>query len=149
MKVDGTTTFAAPPEPVWEVLTRPESLAKLVPGVERLEVLDAEHWIAHVRIRVGPIAKLRVPVRCRLVERREPEFARLHAEGHGPGGGLVMDTSFHLVAADATTRMSWDADVQLTGRAASIGEKLLRPLVDRQVAKVMTSFQQQVAADAA
>jgi uncharacterized protein len=148
MKVEGTTTFTAPPERVWPVLTRPEALAKIVPGVERLDVQDDERWTAHVRIKIGPLVKLRAAVACELVERREPEFARLHAEGHGHGGGLKMDTSFHLVAADESTRMGWEADVELTGRGAAVGEKLLRPLVDRQVAKVMASLQQQVTAEA-
>jgi uncharacterized protein len=147
MKVDGTTTFDAPPEQVWRVLTRPQSLASVVPGVERLEVADAQHWTAHVRIKVGPLVKLRVAVACELVELRRPEFARLHAAGHGPGGGLRMETSFHLVPADDRTRMGWEADVELTGRGAAVGDKLLRPLVDRQVAKVMASLREQVAAE--
>ena len=148
VKVEGTTTFDAHPDRVWSVLTRPEAMAKTTPGIERLEVHDAEHWTAHVRIRVGPV-KIGAAVACELAEKREPEFARLVAAGEGPGGGLHMETSFHLVPADTETRMSWVADVRLIGRGARVGERLLRPLLDRHVAKVMASFQEQVAAEKA
>ena len=40
VKVEGTRSFAAPRETVWEVLNSPERMAKLMPGVETFDVQD-------------------------------------------------------------------------------------------------------------
>lgn len=143
---EGTTRFEAPPEAVWTVAIRPESLAKTMPGVERVQIHDDAHWTAHVRLPLG-LLKPRLALACAVEERREPDFALLVARGESPAAGaLTMRTSFELRGADGGTDMRWRAEVELAGRISAVGEKLLRPLVDRQVAKVMASLQEQVRA---
>lgn len=143
---EGTTRFDAPREAVWPVAIHPESLAKTMPGVERVEVHDDNHWVAHVRLPLG-LLKPRLALACAVEERREPEFALLVARGrNAAAGALTMTTSFELMPADGGTEMHWHAEVELAGRLSAVGEKLLRPLVDRQVAKVMASLQEQVRA---
>ncbi len=53
MKVEGTRSFAAPRQTVWDVLNSPESMAKLMPGVESFEVADPTHWRANVKNPLG------------------------------------------------------------------------------------------------
>lgn len=148
MKVAGETTFDAPRDTVWRVLIRPESMAGTLPGVERFDVHDEDRWTAAVKIRLG-LVSVRMPLEVELVERREPEFARLEARGRGVGGSLAMDTCFELRSAGSRTEMRWEADVTLSGPGGAVGERLLRPLVDRQVRKVMDSLEGEVTSGAA
>ena len=149
MRAEGATTFDAPRETVWRVLIHPQSIAQTMPGVEHVSVQDDDHWTVHAKLPLGLI-RPRMTVACELVERREPEFAQLLARGESVAGKLRMTTSFELAdAADATTSMQWRADVDLSGRIASVGARVIEPLVERQVKRVMESLKQQVHAEAA
>jgi 2-furoyl-CoA dehydrogenase large subunit len=119
-----------------------------MPGIERIEMHDDARWTAHVRLPLG-FLRPRLALDCAVEDRREPEFARLVARGESAkAGALEMATSFELAAGGEGTEMRWRAEVTLSGRLSAVGEKMLRPLVDRQVAKVMASLQDQVRAAA-
>ena len=114
MKIEGTRTFAAPRETVWEVLNSPESMAKLMPGVESFDVKDDEHWRANVKIPLG-MGGLRMSFDFTKLEERPPEFAKLHAKGNGVGAIVSMETGFDLAENGGSTDMKWEADVKIAG----------------------------------
>ncbi len=143
MKVEGERQFTAPRATVWEVLNDPSRLAKTMPGVESFDIQDDRHWRAHVKIPLG-LGGLRMSVDFEKAEEREPEFARLHAKGNGVGAIMNMDTSFHLTEADGGTHMKWEAEVHILGPVASMGQRVLQPIVNQQVSGVLTALEQQV-----
>ena len=61
MKVEGTRSYAAPREAVWDVLNDPAEMAGLMPGVESFEILDESHWKAKVKVPLG-LGSLRSPL---------------------------------------------------------------------------------------
>ena len=143
MKVEGEREFAAPLLTVWEVLNDPARMAKTVPGVESFDVQDDRHWRAHVKIPLG-LGGLRMSVDFEKTEEREPEFAKLHAKGNGVGAIMNMDTAFHLSEQDGGTHMKWEADVHILGPVASMGQRVLQPIVNQQVTNVLSALDQQV-----
>lgn len=149
VQTEGTTYFDASPAEVWRIAIHPDALARTMPGVERVDVVDDAHWTAHVKIPLG-LVRPRLALACSVEDRREPESAVLVARGaNAKAGALKMTTSFELSPAGEGSEMRWHAVVELSGRISAVGEKMLRPLVDRQVAKVMASLQEQVRASAA
>ena len=144
MKVSGERQFEAPRATVWEVLNDPAQMAKTMPGVESFDIQDDRHWRAHVKIPLG-LGGLRMSIDFEKMEEREPEFAKLHAKGNGVGAVLNMDTSFNLSeAANGTTNMKWEADVHLRGPVASMGQRVLQPIVNQQVSQVLGALDKQV-----
>jgi carbon monoxide dehydrogenase subunit G len=144
MKVSGERQFEAPLATVWEVLNDPAQMAKTMPGVESFDIQDDRHWRAHVKIPLG-LGGLRMSIDFEKMEEREPEFAMLHAKGNGVGAVLNMDTSFNLSeAANGTTNMKWEADVHLLGPVASMGQRVLQPIVNQQVQHVLKALDLQV-----
>ena len=83
-------------------------------------------------------------VNMEKTEEREPEFAKLHAKGNGVGAIMNMDTSFHLSEAEGGTHMKWEADVHILGPVASMGQRVLQPIVNQQVSSVLTALDKQV-----
>jgi carbon monoxide dehydrogenase subunit G len=77
-------------------------------------------------------------------EEREPEFAKLHAKGNGVGAIMNMDTSFLLSEQEGGTHMKWEADVHILGPVASMGQRVLQPIVNQQVSNVLAALDQQV-----
>lgn len=143
MKVNGERAFQAPRATVWEVLNDPSRMAKTMPGVESFDIHDDKHWRAHVKIPLG-LGGLRMSIDFEKTEEREPEFARLHAKGNGVGAIMNMDTSFNLSEVGDGTNMHWEADVHILGPVASMGQRVLQPIVNQQVSHVLAALDAQV-----
>jgi carbon monoxide dehydrogenase subunit G len=41
-------TIAVPPEPIWEVLTDPDLLARMTPLIDGIDVVGGDHWRWHL-----------------------------------------------------------------------------------------------------
>jgi uncharacterized protein len=143
MKVSGERQFDAPLATVWEVLNDPAQMAKTMPGVESFDTQDDTHWRANVKVPLG-LGGLRMSIDFEKTEEREPEFAKLHAKGNGVGAIMNMDTSFHLSEAGDGTNMKWEADVHILGPVASMGQRVLQPIVNQQVSHVLGALDKQV-----
>jgi carbon monoxide dehydrogenase subunit G len=143
VKVSGERRFDAPRATVWRVLNDPVQMAKTMPGVESFDIEDDKHWRAHVKVPLG-LGGLRMSIDFEKTEEREPEFAKLHAKGNGVGAIMNMDTSFNLSEADGRTNMRWEADVHILGPVASMGQRVLQPIVNQQVSQVLGALDKQV-----
>jgi carbon monoxide dehydrogenase subunit G len=144
VNVSGERTFAAPRATVWQVLNDPASMAKTMPGVEGFDIHDERRWTANVKIPLG-LGGLKMKVNMEKTEEREPEFAALHIKGQGVGAMLNMETNFEL--SDATgggTAMKWSAEVKLAGPVASMGQRVIQPIVNQQVQHVLNALDVQV-----
>ena len=145
MNVSGERRFDAPVATVWSVLNDPSQMAKTMPGVESFDIHDDKHWRAHVKVPLG-LGGLRMSIDFEKTEERAPEFAKLHAKGNGVGAIMNMDTSFNLSEADGATNMRWEADVHILGPVASMGQRVLQPIVNQQVSHVLAALDREVQA---
>jgi uncharacterized protein len=143
VKVEGTRSYAASREQVWEVLNDPAEMARLMPGVERFEIVDDEHWQAKVKVPLG-LGSLRMSIDFTKAESRPPEHARLQAKGKGVGAIMSMETQFDLSEEGNGTAMRWEADVRILGQVASMGQRVVQPIVNQQVDNVLTALDQRV-----
>ena len=143
MKVEGERELAAPRGTVWQVLNDPSQMAKTMPGVESFDIKDDRHWRANVKIPLG-LGGLKMSIDFEKTEEREPEFAKLHAKGNGVGAIMNMDTAFHLTEAGEKTHMKWEADVHILGPVASMGQRVLQPIVNQHVSSVLKALDKQV-----
>jgi len=144
MKVSGEREFNAPRATVWRVLNDPQEMAKMMPGVESFDIQDDRHWRANVKVPLG-LGGLRMSIDFEKTEERELEFAKLHAKGNGVGAIMNMDTSFSLSdGANGGTHMRWEADVHILGPVASMGQRVLQPIVNQQVGQVLGALEKQV-----
>ena len=69
---------------------------------------------------------------------------KLHAKGNGVGAIMNMETAFHLSESAGGTNMKWEADVHILGPVASMGQRVLQPIVNQQVSHVLNSLDEQV-----
>jgi hypothetical protein len=149
VRVSGERSFAAPRNAVWRVLNDPAELAALMPGIEGFDVHDERHWQARVKIPLG-LGGLKMTIDFEKTDEREPDFAALQAKGTGVGALLSMQTRFELAETDGdTTAMQWEADVRLGGQVASMGLRVLQPIVNQQVGSVLKALDERVQAVAA
>jgi hypothetical protein len=143
MKVEGTRSFTASRQTVWDVINDPAQMAELMPGVEGFDVQDDRHWRANVKVPLG-LGGLRMSINFEKTDERELEYARLHAKGTGVGALMDMDTQFHLSEEGDGTAMRWQADVRIAGPVGSMGQRVLQPIVNQQVKNVLDALDKQV-----
>jgi hypothetical protein len=143
VKVEGTRSYAAPRERVWDVLDDPAEMAGLMPGVESFEIRDETHWKAKVKVPLG-LGSLRMSIDFEKAASRPPEHARLQAKGRGVGAIMSMETQFHLSEDGEGTAMRWEADVRILGQVASMGQRVVQPIVNQQVENVLTALDKRV-----
>jgi carbon monoxide dehydrogenase subunit G len=144
VKLEGTKDLHAPREVVWRVINDPAELAQLMPGVESFEIEDDRHWKAKVKVPLG-LGGLRMSIEFEKLEERPLEFASMNAKGTGVGALMNMTTSFTLSGDGGSTSMAWEADVRIAGPVGSMGQRVLQPIVNQQVAQVLAALETKVA----
>ena len=143
MIVSGTKELAAPRETVWHVISEPEEMAKLMPGVEGFEIQDERHWTAKVKVPLG-LGGLKMTINFEKLEERPPEHATMRAKGTGVGALMDMKTSFTLSESGEGTSMAWEADVKIAGPVGAMGQRVLQPIVNQQVGQVLNALERRV-----
>ena len=125
MQFKGTVEIAAPRDRVWAFLMDPDQVGSCGPGVESIEVVDADHFKAKAKVGIGFIsAKFNIDMT--VAERHEPDLAVLKAHGQAPGSAVDATANMALAGpAEGPTTMDWSADVLISGTLASVGARLI------------------------
>jgi len=120
----GDYNFEAPVAEVWQALLDPVVLAAVMPGCDKLELVD-EGYVGELNVKVGPVqGKFKGKVKLADVE--EEKGYRISVDGHGSQGFVKATGSVKLTPQGATeTRVDYDGDVRVGGRIASVGQRLI------------------------
>ncbi len=124
MKLEGTYTFDAPRDVVWQMLLDPTVLAKILPGCERLEQSGENGYKGILKIRVGPVQGTFQGL-VKLLNINEPESYRIEIDGKGAPGFVKGAGEVRLESQGATTVIHYTGQGQVGGRIASVGQRLL------------------------
>lgn len=124
MKLAGDYTFEAPITDVWKALLDPVVLAAVMPGCEKLELVDGT-YVGELNIKVGPVqGKFQGKVNLSDVE--EEKGYTINVDGRGAPGFVKATAGVQLESeGEAATKMQYDADAKVGGRIASVGQRLI------------------------
>lgn len=113
-----------PRERVWALLQDPSALARLLPGVEKLEPLGQDRYALAVKLGVGAV-RGRYEGKVELTDQRPPESYRLVGEAKGGPGWAKGSASMTLLAEGAGTRLVARGDAQIGGAIAGVGQRMV------------------------
>jgi hypothetical protein len=125
MKLAGEYTFDGPREEVWKIIRDPEVLASALPGTESLEQINENEYTGQMNLRVGPVAG---EFSGKIIVSNEvpPERCTLTVDGKGKPGFVNGSGNVLLTAQDdGKTFMTYEGEMQIGGRLASVGQRLL------------------------
>jgi uncharacterized protein len=123
MKLEGNYSFEAPLDTVWHGLFDPEVLARTLPGCDKLE-RQGDQFLGEINVKMGPVqGKFQGKVDIQNVKERESYT--MVVDGRGPAGFAKATANIRVKGEGATTRLDYDSDVQVGGRIASVGQRLL------------------------
>lgn len=125
MKLEGSYTFNAPRNIVWETLMDPDALGKAVPGGEKLEKVGENQYDAALNVRVGPVNG-KFDGNIELSEINEPDNYHMSVSGQGSAGFLNGEGDVTLTdTEDGGTLMSYVGEAQVGGKIAGVGQRLI------------------------
>ena len=132
MQLNGQHEFEAAPSVVWEVLHDPSAIARALPGVETLEPIAGEEnaFRAQAKLQVAAIGG-NYAGELRLSELQPPTSYRMSVQGEGQNSriqgevGVLLSETEHG-ARPAGTRLEWQADAQVSGLLARVGQRLIK-----------------------
>lgn len=136
-----TITIPADRGVVWEALNDPEVLRQCIPGCERLEKASATDLNAEVLLKVGPI-KARFQGEVTLSELDPPNGYVLSGEGKGGMAGMAKGSARVRLdeQADGTTRLTYEARVDVGGKIAQLGSRLLNSTATKLTRQFFAEF---------
>jgi hypothetical protein len=128
MKITGKHAFRADQEAVWAVLMDPEAIASAIPGADKLIPIEGEQnaWRVAVKIGIASVSGTYSGT-IRMTDIQAPDSYRLTVSGEGKqsiinGSALI---SLRYDPEKSRTHLDWDADANLSGKLASIGQRLV------------------------
>ena len=124
MKLEGEYTFDGPREQVWDVLRDPEVLVTALPGSKSLELVGENEYEGEMNLRVGPVAGI-FAGRLVVTNEQPPKSCTLTVEGKGKQGFVNGNGHVNLEDLGEKTLMKYEGDVQVGGKLASVGQRLI------------------------
>jgi carbon monoxide dehydrogenase subunit G len=124
MKIEGSHDIPAPRPKVWEAFLDPERLRQAIPGCEKLEAAGNDEFTATMKVGVAAV-KGTFTGKVKLTDKQPPESYRMAVEGSGGPGFVRGETLITLSEIDGGTRVAYNADVQVGGLIAGVGQRML------------------------
>jgi len=124
MKLAGEYNLPAAPERVWELLTDPNRLAKLLPGCERLDPDGPDRFKAAVKFGIAAITG-KYAGTLEFSEKQPPKSMRMKISGKGMPGFVDGSGHVELKETNSGTQLRYTGDAQVGGMIASVGQRMI------------------------
>ena len=125
MKIADSVHIGAAPAVVWRAMNDPEVLRDCIPGCESLEREAENRFTAAIRRKIGPV-QARFTGAIELSDIVEGVSYTISGEGSGGAAGSARGSAEVRLEAEAGgTRLAYAVEVQIRGRIAQLGSRLI------------------------
>ncbi len=136
----GAVTVDVPADRVQSFVTSAEAVGPCLPDILALKVTAPTTFTARVRVSVGPVRGA-FDLSAEIFPEDDGQGARLAVRGGGLGNGLDIKSRLGVTpVSPASTELSWQADVAISGPLAALGSRL----IDAQAAKITAQLFQNI-----
>ena len=144
MELSDEIRINAPRDVVYAALNDPEVLQACIPGCEELIQHSPEELEAKVVLKIGPV-KARFAGAVTLDKTQGPEAFSLAGEGKGGAAGFAKGGADVTLAEDGDeTILTYVAKVEMGGKIAQLGSRLIQGTAKKLSAKFFYSFADKV-----
>jgi carbon monoxide dehydrogenase subunit G len=124
MKLTGQYILPALPAQVWDLLTDPNRLAKLLPGCERLDPDGPDRFKAAVKFGIASISG-KYAGTVEFAEKNPPNSMRMKLSGKGLAGFVDGEGQVELTEKDGQTELRYTGKAQVGGMIAAVGQRMI------------------------
>lgn len=144
MIVEGNYLLPGSPEAIWDLLMDPEVLAKAMPGTRSLTRVAPDRYEGVMRVGIGPITAAEFELTIALSEVQRPERYAMQIDSKGKFGFTRGLARVELVPEANGTVMRYSADLQVGGKIAALGQRLLESVSKLMLRQGLEALQQEV-----
>lgn len=142
MLIEKTLVLPAPIEKVWATIMDIQAVANCFPGVENVEMIDERTYRSVVKSKVAYItATFDLTTTITVLE--PPTRLETHSEGKDKGlaGRMTQKQVLELksISSDETEAI-YQAEVSISGRLATFGQKIIRAKADQMADQFADNF---------
>jgi len=134
MKLAGSYKLNVKKENVWKALNNPNILKECIPGCESFEKESDTVFIATATNQIGPM-NATFSGKVTLTNIKENQSYTLSGEGQSSVGFATGSADVKLLEKDGVTTLSYEVDVNVGGKIAQLGSRLING-----VAKKMSDY---------
>ena len=124
MHIEGSYTFQAQRQAVWDAIMDPAVMGAALPGGEKLEKTSDTDYEGVMNVRVGPVQG-KFQGKVVILEASEPASCTMSVDGRGTPGFINGTGAWQLAAEGDSTVMTYQGDVEVGGKIANVGQRLL------------------------
>jgi len=144
MQLSGQKILNANSTAIWALLMNPESLARIIPGIKKLEKIAENNYTSIVEIKVGPVSGA-FHGSVELDEINELKSFRLQARQNSKIGDANAIVGIQLSPVnDSGTEVTFDGEVKLTGLLARMGQRMLSGISNTLIDQFFSNMEQQL-----
>jgi len=146
MIIEEKFTVKAPAQKVWDFIINPELIGPCVPGLEKIDILDENTYETIVKVKVGFI-KVKMKTKTVITEQEPPHHMKTVSEGKDAlkAGEVYQEMTVDIREIDEnTSELSYKADVRITGKLATFGEKIMRSTTKKLSAQFINNLKQKL-----
>lgn len=125
MQLKGSHQYTASPTMIWSMLMDPVILAKITPGISKLEPTSPDSYDAIADVKIGPV-KGSFKGNVDLVDKVEPTSFTLLVKQKSKIGNVSAEVNILLAALENEgCEVSFDGKAKLSGLLARTGQRVL------------------------
>lgn len=119
-------------EKVWDVVVDPLQLGACIPGCEQMQKIDETHYEATISVKIQ-FMTLKFHAKGELVEAEKPTrlVIAMNGKPFALAGIFQAELEVLLLDKESETEVSYQLQLQMTGRLASLGEAIMRKTVEQ------------------
>ena len=147
MELEGSFTVRSGRKDAYNFLISPDKITGCLPDVEEVHIEDENNFTVKAKVGVSFIRGI-MEMKIQLLDKKEPESAKVLGKGSGLSSVVDMTTTFTLnEVGPKETKIDWASTVAVGGKLASFGGGgLLERVAKKNVEKFVEGVQQGISA---
>ena len=144
MHLKGSHDFDADPALIWSMLMDPEVLAKITPGISRLELVADNQYDAIAAVKIGPV-KGEFKGKLEITEKEEPTHFTLLVSQNSKIGNVSAQVKIDLLPLEGTgCTVAFDGKAKLSGLLARTGQRVLSGVANTLSKQFFVALEQEI-----
>jgi carbon monoxide dehydrogenase subunit G len=149
MKIAGEQTLSAPRERVWALFNDPERLSRLIPGLEKLEIISPTEFAGTLSVGIAAVKGIYTG-KLKLDEVRPPEHYKMTVDGKGKQGFMRGAGTIDLVAKGPNQTVAiYSGDIQIGGPLMQVGQRMIDSAAKMMIGQFFAAAEAELKAEAA
>jgi uncharacterized protein len=146
MDLNGSHLINASAQTIWDMLMNPDTLAKITPGITRLELESEGVFKAIADIKMGPVNG-KFEGKAEVLDAIAPQSFTLKVVQNSKIGNVAADIRMNLLAvSNNQTELSFEGKADMSGLLARTGNRVMSGVANTLTKQFFDNFQQELAA---